>query len=308
MDDSSVLNLVAEKQNAGSAQGTNYQQFMNDQKHLGSQGDSQEGVQDGNYQYGTQVYDPEYQKYMQKGGGDYQKYMQRGGARNAMELTSRYMQQGRAKNATEYKQYMNQYSRGGARSGNYQQYLEQPGGDYRKYMQQGGGWNDSSVLNLVAKRNAGSAQGTNDQKYWSIQGDSQKVAQGGNYQHFTQLYDPEYQKYMQKGGGDYQQHMQRDGARNALELTSEDIKQLDSGKWPPLRKNMTRINGLKNDMAAISSADRHGCAVGSVKQNHMPHSAGQSGSRERGAHNVYTCTAMPQRRNGTMPAANQGTS
>merc|ERR1712151_818820 len=112
---------------------------------------------------------------------------------------------------------------------------------------------DSSALNLVAeKQSTGSAEGANYQqdmyyqKYLGSQGDSQGGAQGGNSQHYTQQYAPEYQKYMHEGGGDDQKDMQRDGARTAMELTSGDIKQLTSEKWPPLHKNMTRMNGLQS--------------------------------------------------------------
>merc|ERR550525_1610351 len=64
-------------------------------------------------------------------------------------------------------------------------------------------------------------------------GDSQGGAQGGNYQQYMQQYAAEYQKYMQQGG-----------AKNATELTSDDFKQLYSGKWQPLHKNMTQEEAL----------------------------------------------------------------
>merc|ERR1712048_1274287 len=140
---------------------------------------------------------------------------------------------------------------GSAQSGNYQQYLEQYGGDYQKYMQQGGDVKDSSALNLVAeKQSTGSAEGANYQqymnyqKYLGSQGDSQGGAQGGNYQQYMQQYAAEYQKYMQKGGGDYQKYMQQGDANNATELTSDDFKQLYAGKWEPLHENMTQEEAL----------------------------------------------------------------
>merc|ERR1712151_715601 len=128
----------------------------------------------------------------------------------------------------------------------YQQYMQQYAAEYQKYMQKGGARNATELtsddfkqlysgkwqplhknmtqeeaLHQYAAGYVPSVKNTSDQKEW--------------YQQYMQQYAAEYQKYMQKGGG---------GAKNATELTSDDFKQLYSGKWQPLHKNMTQEEAL----------------------------------------------------------------
>merc|ERR550525_1538564 len=146
-------------------------------------------------------------------------------------------------------------SQGGAQGGNYQQYMQQYAAEYQKYMQQGGAKNATNLtsddfkqlysgkwqpmhknmtqeeaLHQYAADYVPSVKNTSDHKEWA--------------QQYMQQYAAEYQKYMQKGGGDYQKYMQQGGAKNATELTSDDFKQLYSGKWQPLHKNMTQEEAL----------------------------------------------------------------